>query len=62
MSFGKTITVKEAQNLELRFSANNILNHARFTGIDTTVGSPTFGQVVTVASMRKAQLTARYRF
>jgi len=62
MAFSKTIQVKEMQSLELRFSANNIFNHANFTAIDTTLGSPTFGQVVSVGSMRKAQLTARYRF
>ncbi len=62
MAFSKTIQVKEMQNLELRLSANNVFNHANFTGIDTTLGSPTFGQVIAVGSMRKTQLTARYRF
>ena len=62
MAFSKTIQVKEMQSLELRISATNIFNHANFTAIDTTLGSPTFGQVISVGSMRKAQLTARYRF
>ncbi len=62
MAFGKTIQVKEMQSLELRFSANNVFNHARFTSIDTTLGSPTFGQVISVGSMRKGQITMRYRF
>lgn len=62
MALSKTIQFKEMQSLELRISATNIFNHANFTGIDTTLGSPTFGQVISVGSMRKAQLIARYRF
>jgi len=62
MAFSKSIQVKEMQSLELRASATNIFNHANFAAIDTTFGSPTFGQVISVGSMRKMQLTARYRF
>ena len=62
MAFSKTIQFKEMQSLEMRISATNIFNHANFTGIDTTLGSPTFGQVISVGSMRKMQLIARYRF
>ncbi len=62
MALSKTIQVKEMQSLELRLSANNVFNHASFTSIDTTVGSPTFGQVVAAGPMRTAQITARYRF
>jgi TonB dependent receptor-like, beta-barrel/Carboxypeptidase regulatory-like domain len=62
MAFSKTIQVKEMQSLELRLSANNVFNHANFTSIDTTLGSPTFGEVVAAGAMRTAQLTARYRF
>ena len=62
MSIGKTIQLKEMQRLEVRMSASNVLNHANFAGIDTTLGSPTFGQVTSVGSMRKAQITTRYNF
>ena len=62
LAFSKTIQMKEMQNLEMRISFSNIFNHANFTGIDTTLGSPTFGHVISVGSMRKAQLIARYRF
>jgi hypothetical protein len=50
------------QSLELRLSSNNVFNHANFTSIDTTLGSPTFGQVVAAGAMRTTQITARYRF
>jgi hypothetical protein len=62
MALSKTIQVKEAQSLELRLSANNVFNHPNFTSIDTTLGSPTFGQVIAAGAMRRAQITTRYRF
>jgi trimeric autotransporter adhesin len=62
MAFSKTIQVKEMQSLELRISATNVFNHVNFASIDTTLGSPTFGQVISVGSMRKTVLMARYRF
>ena len=62
MAFSKTIQVREMQSLNLRFSATNVFNHANFASVDTVFGSPTFGQIVSVSSMRKAQLVARYNF
>jgi hypothetical protein len=62
MALSKTIPVRETQSLELRLSANNAFNHPNFTSIDTTLGSPTFGQVVAAGAMRTAQITMRYRF
>ncbi|MGC2695186.1 MAG: TonB-dependent receptor [Candidatus Angelobacter sp.] len=62
MAVSKNIQLKEMQGLELRLSATNVFNTVRFTSIDSTFGSPTFGQVVAAGAMRKAQLTARYRF
>jgi trimeric autotransporter adhesin len=62
MALSKTIQIKEMQNLELRLSATNVFNHANFSSIDTTLGSPTFGQVVAAGAMRKGTFTARYRF
>jgi hypothetical protein len=62
MALSRTIQIKEMQSLDLRISATNVFNHANLTSIDTTLGSPTFGQVVAAGTMRKAQLTARYRF
>lgn len=62
MSVSKNIQVKEMQALEVRLSATNVFNTVHFTSIDATFGSPTFGQVVGAGAMRKAQITARYRF
>jgi hypothetical protein len=62
MALSKSIQVKEMQSMEVRLSATNVFNTVHFTQIDSTFGSPTFGQVVGAGAMRKAQLTARYRF
>ena len=62
MAVSKNIQLKEMQAFELRLSATNVFNTVHFTSIDSTFGSPTFGQVVSAGAMRKAQLTARYRF
>jgi outer membrane receptor protein involved in Fe transport len=62
MALSKNIQLKEMQGVEVRLSATNVFNTVHFTTVDTAFGSPTFGQVTGAGSMRKAQLTARYRF
>lgn len=62
MALSKTILLKESRSLEFRIAANNVFNHANFSGLDTVVNSPTFGRVTSVASMRKMQLMARFNF
>jgi len=62
MALGKTIQIREARVLELRLQANNVLNNAVFSGINTTVNSLTFGEVTSVASMRRVTMVARFRF
>jgi hypothetical protein len=34
----------------------------QFSGIDTTLNSPTFGRVIRAANMRTAQIVARFNF
>jgi hypothetical protein len=58
----KNIPLKNSMALEMRAEADNVLNHANYSAIDTTVNSPTFGQVTGVASMRKMLLSVHYRF
>jgi hypothetical protein len=48
--------------LELRAQATNIFNTPQFTAIDTNVTSLSFGQVISVGSMRRFQMQARFRF
>jgi len=58
----KNIPLKDSMGLEMRAEADNVLNHANYSGIDTTLNSPTYGQVTSVASMRKMVLSVHYRF
>jgi hypothetical protein len=62
MSVSKTIPFKDTQAFEMRASATDVFNTPHFTGIDTTVNSPTFGRIVGVGQMRRLTLFARYRF
>jgi hypothetical protein len=39
-----------------------VLNHPNYSGIDTTLNSLTYGEVTSVASMRKMILSVHYRF
>jgi hypothetical protein len=40
----------------------NILSLANWTGIDTNVNSPTFGQVTGINGAREASLNMRFNF
>ena len=62
MSLSKTMQLGETRSMELRATANNVFNTVQYSGVDTNVVSPTFGQVMSVASMRAFQFTGRFRF
>jgi len=48
--------------MEIRATASNVFNTVQYSGVDTNVTSPTFGQVISVGQMRAFQFTARFRF
>lgn len=58
----KNIPLRDSMSLEMRAEADNVLNHPNYSGIDTNLNSPTYGQVISVASMRKMVLSMHYRF
>lgn len=62
MSLARTVNLGETRSFEARLTAANALNTVQYSGIDTTVNSPTFGRVTNAASMRQITLLARYRF
>jgi hypothetical protein len=62
MTLNRTITIKDARTLDLRISGNNIFNHVNFAGINTTVNSLTFGEVISTGGMRRITVQARFRF
>jgi hypothetical protein len=58
----KNVNLGRARGATIRVQANNVFNTVVFSGIDTVVNSPTFGQVTSVRPMRSVQLLLRFRF
>jgi hypothetical protein len=50
------------KNLQLRLSANNVLNHVQITGFGTAVGSSTFGLATGASGTRTVTLNLRFSF
>jgi len=62
LSLSKTMELGDTRSVEIRATLNNAFNTVQYSGVDTNVTSPTFGQVVSVAAMRSFQFTSRFRF
>jgi trimeric autotransporter adhesin len=61
-SLSRTVQLGDTRSFEARVTAANALNIVQFSGINTTLNSPTFGQVTGAAAMRTLTVLARYRF
>ncbi len=61
-SLSRTVQLGDTRSFEARVTAANALNIVSFTGINTTLNSPTFGQVTGASTMRALTVFARYRF
>lgn len=61
-SLSRTVELGETRSFEARVTAANALNIVQYSGINTTLNSPTFGQVTSAAAMRTLTVLARYRF
>ena len=62
MSLSKTEQLGDTRSMEIRATANNVFNTVQYSGVDTNVQSPTFGQVTSAAGMRSFTFLARFRF
>jgi hypothetical protein len=62
MSLSKTMDLGETRSMEIRANITNIFNTVQYSGVDTTYGTPQFGQVSSVGQMRQFQFMARFRF
>jgi len=62
MALAKTMQLGETRSMEIRATLNNAFNTVQYSGVDTSVQSPTFGQVTSVGQMRTFQFMARFRF
>ena len=61
-SLSRTVQLGDTRSFEARVTAANALNIVAYSGINTTLNSPTFGQVTGTANMRALTVLARYRF
>ena len=61
-SAGRTFRFGERRSADLRFDANNILNHVNFGSYNTSVGTTQFGVLQGPAGMRVFTATLRFRF
>jgi hypothetical protein len=62
MSLSKTMQLSGTRSMEMRATASNVFNTVQYSGVDTNVVSPSFGQVTSTATMRAFQFTARFRY
>ena len=60
--FSRDIRLGRTRAVTFQLNASNLLNMVNYSGIDTVVNSPTFGQVVSVRPMRSMQANFRFRF
>jgi trimeric autotransporter adhesin len=52
----------ETRTFEMRATASNIFNTVQYSGVDSTLGSGTYGQVTAAAGMRQFTFLGRFRF
>jgi hypothetical protein len=62
MALSKTMQLGDTRSWEFRATASNVFNTVQYSGVDTNVTSPTFGQVISTGQMRSFQFTSRFRF
>jgi hypothetical protein len=61
-SLGRVIRVGERHSVDLRFDANNALNHVVFRSFNTTIGSNNIGLLSGPSAMRTLSATVRFRW
>jgi hypothetical protein len=60
--FARDVRFGNTRTMSIQLDANNLLNLVNYAAIDTVVNSPTFGQVLSVRSMRSMRISVRFRF
>ena len=61
-SLAKNVSITEKVKLQLRADSFDFLNHTNFTGLSTSLNSPTFGRFTSTRGARLVQLNARLSF
>ena len=62
MSLSKTMQLGDTRSWEFRATAANVFNTVQYGGVNTSDGTPNFGQVTSAGQMRSFQFTSRFRF
>jgi hypothetical protein len=65
MAIGKKLAFRESRSLLFRIEAFNVFNHAQFFGplsVNGTLGSSSFGDVVSAAAPRLLQVAVKFIF
>jgi hypothetical protein len=62
MNFNRQVQLGGNRNLQIQMQVTNLLNLANYSGVDTNVNSPTFGQIRSVSGQRRATLNLRFGF
>jgi len=61
-SLSRTVDFGETRSFEARVTASNVFNTVQYSGVNTTLRQPNFGEVNSAAGMRTLLVQARYRF
>jgi hypothetical protein len=62
LSFNRNFAVRERSNLQFRWEAFNVLNHANFPLPVAFVNAPNAGSIQTAGNARQMQVALRYSF
>jgi hypothetical protein len=62
MTFNRQVQLGGSRNLQIQTQVSNLLNLANYSGVDTNVNSPTFGQIRSVSGQRRATVNLRFGF
>jgi hypothetical protein len=61
-SLSKEFPITEGARFSLRGEFFNVLNHTNWSGVDTTLGSGTYGRVTSARDPRRLQIAGRFDF
>jgi trimeric autotransporter adhesin len=62
MSLSKSIRFGDTKTFEMRATSSNVFNTVQYSGVDSTLGDASYGQVTSTAAMRQFTFMGRYRF
>jgi len=61
-SLSRTVRLGDTRSFEFRANLNNAFNTVQYQGVDTTYGTPQWGQVTSVGGMRSFSFMANFRY